>query len=162
DQARSFDTMPLVSALLSAAFQRRDEALTEMTDLQRQVLLRMVNTEELWSIGNLWGMFKAYGLPHDRGKGAQLAGVKVAGDEALKALRSGLAFADIGFLDKGREGILKALEMDPTVFERAPAPDECWLLCAKAFADSDPGRSIAAFQRATAINPAAAHRVNPT
>jgi tetratricopeptide (TPR) repeat protein len=161
DQARSFDTMPLVRALLSAAFQRRDEALTELTDLQRQVLVRMVNTEELWSIGNLWGTFKAYGLPHDREKCAQLAGVKVADDEALKALRSGLAFADIGFLDKGREGILQALEIDPAVFERAPAPDECWLLCAKAFAESDPERSIAAFRRATMINPRIAHRVDP-
>src|SRR5262245_15778969 len=39
-------------------------------------------------------------------------------DEALKLLRSGLAFADIGFFEKGREAILKALELDPAVFER--------------------------------------------
>jgi tetratricopeptide (TPR) repeat protein len=162
DQARSFHTMPLVSALLSAAFTRQDEPLTELTDLQRQVLARMVNTEELWSIGNLLWTFKAYGLPHDRGKCAQLAGVKVTDDEALKSLRSGLAFAEIGFLDKGREGILKALELDPAVFERAPAPEECWLLCAKAFAESDPERAIAAYRRATSINPGVAHRVNPT
>jgi hypothetical protein len=162
DQARSFDTMPLVSALLSAAFSTRDDALTELTALQRQVLARMVNTEELWSIGNLLWTFKAYGLPHDRDKCAQLVGVEVADDEALKALRSGLAFADIGFLEKGREGILKALELDPAVFERAPAPDECWLLCAKAFAESDPERAIAAYRRATSINSGVAHRVNPT
>ena len=162
DQARSFDTMPLVSALLSAAFPRSDEALTELTGLQRQVLARMVNTEELWSIGNLLWTFKAYGLPHDRKKCAQLVGVKVADDEALKALRSGLAFAHIGFLEKGREGILKALELDPAVFERAPAPDECWLLCAKAFAESDPERAMAAYRRATSLNSGVAHRVNPT
>jgi tetratricopeptide (TPR) repeat protein len=88
--------------------------------------------------------------------------VKVTDDEALKSLRSGLAFAEIGFLDKGREGILKALELDPAVFERAPAPEECWLLCAKAFAESDPERAIAAYRRATSINPGVAHRVNPT
>jgi hypothetical protein len=162
DQARSFDTMPLVSALLSAAFPRRDQALTELTDLQRQVLARLVNTEELWSIGNLMWTFKAYGLPHDREKCAKLAGVKVANDEALSELRSALAFADIGFLEKAREGILKALEADAAVFERAPAPEECWMLCAKAFAESDPERAIAAYQRATSINPGVTHRVNPT
>lgn len=122
----------------------------------------MVNTEELWSIGNLPWTFKACGLPHDREKCAQLVGVRVADDEALKSLRSGFAFADIGFLDKGREGILKALDLDPAVFERAPGPDECWLLSAKAFADSDPERAMAAYRRATAINPAMIHRVNPT
>jgi len=47
DQARSFDTMPLVQALFSAAFPRRNEPVSELTDLQRQVLTRMVNTEEL-------------------------------------------------------------------------------------------------------------------
>ncbi len=162
DHARSFDTMPLVSSLLAAAFPRGDQAVTELTALQRQVLARMVNTEELWSIGNLMWTFQAFGLPWHREKCAQLVGVKVADDEALKSLRSGLAFADIGFLDKGREGILEALKLDPVVFERAPAPDECWLLCAKAFAESDPDRAIAAYQHATAINPGAAHRVNRT
>jgi hypothetical protein len=162
DHARSFDTTPLASALLSAAFTRRDEPLTEPTDLQRQVLTRMVNTEELWSIGNLLWTFKAHGLPHDREKCAQLVGVRVADDEALKALRSGVAFADIGFLDKGREGILKALDLDPAVFERAPGPDENWLLCAKAFADTDPERAISAYRHAVAINPGVAHRVDPT
>jgi hypothetical protein len=162
DQARSFDTMPLVSALLAAAFPRQNEAVTELNALQRQVLARMVNTEELWSIGNLMWTFQAYGLPCDRDKCGRLVGVKVADNEALKSLRSGLAFADIGFLDKGREGILKALELDPAVLERAPGPDECWLLCAKAFAETDSERALAAYRRATSINPGMAHRVNPT
>ena len=162
DQARSFDTMPLVSSLLAAIFPRQNEAVAELNTLQRQVLARMVNTEELWSIGNLMWTFQAYGLPCDREKCAQLVGVRVADDEALKSLRSGLAFADIGFLDKGREGILKALDLDPAVFERAPGPDECWLLCAKAFAEADPERALAAFRRAISINPGMAHRVNPT
>jgi tetratricopeptide (TPR) repeat protein len=162
DNARSFDTMPLVHALLSAAFPERTDPITEPTILQRQVLARMVNTEELWSIGNLIWSFEARGLPQDRQKCAQLIGVKVADDEALEALRSGLAFADIGFLDKGREGIQKALELDPAVFERAPSPDECWLLCAKTFADTDPDRAMAAFRRATSINPRIVNRVDPT
>lgn len=162
DQTRFLDTVPLVRALLSAAFPKRDEALTELTDLQRQVLARLVNNEELWSMGPLMRTFQAYGLPLDREKCAKLIGVKVANDEALGELRSGLAFAEIGFLEKAREGILKALEADPTVFERAPASDECWLLCAKAFAESDPERAIAAYWRATSINWRVAHRVNPT
>jgi hypothetical protein len=162
DEARSFDTMPLVSALLAAAFPKREEPVTELTALQRQVLARMVNTEELWSIGNLLWTFQAHGLPDERADCATLVGVRVADDEALKSLRSGLAYADIGFLDKGREGILKALELDPAVFERAPGPDECWLLCAKAFAESDPERALAAYRRATSINPRISHRVAPT
>jgi hypothetical protein len=162
DQARCFDTMPLVGSLLSAAFTPQKEPLTELTAFQKQVLARMVNTEELWSIGNLMWTFKAYGLLHDREKCAQLVGVKVADDEALKELRSGLAFAHIGFLDKGREGILRALDIDPAVFERAPAPDESWLLCAKAFAESDPKRALQAYRNACSINPAVAGRVVPT
>jgi hypothetical protein len=162
DQARSFDTMPLVSAMLAAAFPRRKEEVTELNALQRQVLARTVNTEELWSIGNLMWTFQAYGLPCDREKCARLVGVKVADDEALKSLRWGLAFADIGFLDQGREGILKALELDPSVFERTPGPDESWLLCAKAFAETDAARALAAYRRATSLNPGMAHRVNPT
>ena len=66
-----------------------------------------------------------------------------------------------GFLEKAREGILKALEADAG-FERAPAPDESWLLCAKAFAESEPVRAMAAYRRATSINPGVAHRVKPT
>jgi hypothetical protein len=162
DRARSFDTMPLVEALLSAAFRRRDKPLTKLTALQKQVLSRMVKTEELWSIGNLSPTFAAYGLSRDRKACARLAGVKVADDKALAALRSALGFADMGFLEEAREGMLEALGLDPAVFERAPAPDECWLLCAKAFAQTDPERAVAAFRRATAINPAMAHRVNPT
>ena len=161
EQARSFDTMPLVSALLAAAFPKCSGAVGELNALQRQVLARMVNTEELWEIGNLMWTFQTYGLPWDRGKCADLVGVQVAHDEALKSLRSGLAFADVGFLKKGREGILKALELDPAVFERAPGPDECWLLCAKAFAESEPERAVGAFRRATSINPRMALRVNP-
>ncbi|HMF15660.1 MAG TPA: hypothetical protein VKE98_00565 [Gemmataceae bacterium] len=161
DQARSWDTVPLVQSLLSAAFPKQEEPLTNLNDLQRLVLSRMVNTDELWN-NALFGLFKAYGLTQDREKCAQLAGVRVAQDKALDELRLGLAFADIGFLEKGREGILKALEVDPFVFERATAPEECWLLCAKAFAETDPDRSIEAFRHATAINPAMAHRVHPS
>ena len=68
DQARSFDTMPLASALLSATFPERDEPLTELTELQKLVLSRMVNTEELWSIGNLGWVFRSHGLSQDREK----------------------------------------------------------------------------------------------
>jgi hypothetical protein len=162
DQARSFDTMPFVIALLSAAFQPRQEPLTELSPLQQLVLRRMVNSEELWSIGNLYSTFRAYGLPRDREKCAALIGVKVAKDEALENLRSGLAFAQIGFLEKAREGILAALEIDPMVFDRSPSPDECWLLYAKAFAETEPERALEAYRTACSINTAVANRVNPT
>jgi hypothetical protein len=162
DLARAFDTMPLVQALLGAAFKRSTKRLTKLTGLQRRVLTRMVNTEELWSIGNLMWTFEAYGLPHERAKCAKLAGVKVAEDKALAELRSALGMAEIGFLQEARAGIRRALKRDPAVFERAPAPEECWLLCAKAFAETDAGRALKAFQHATSINPGMAHRVDPT
>jgi hypothetical protein len=52
--------------------------------------------------------------------------------------------------------------LDPAVFEFAPGPDESWLLCAKAFAETDPERALAAYRNALSINPGIAHRVNPT
>jgi hypothetical protein len=122
----------------------------------------MLNTQELWSVGNLYKTFKAYGLSRDREKCAALAGVKVATDEALRELSTGIVFAEIGSLEKAREWISRAVANDPTVFEHAPGPEECWLFCARAFAETDPERAIAAFGRATSINPGIARRVDPT
>jgi hypothetical protein len=48
------------------------------------------------------------------------------------------------------------------VFERATAPDECWLLCAKAFAETDPERALAAYKHAISFNPASAAKVQVT
>jgi len=72
DQAFSFDTMPLVTALLSITFARREEPLTELTPLQKQVVTRMVRSEELWSIGNLYWTLKAHGLSSKREECAKL------------------------------------------------------------------------------------------
>jgi hypothetical protein len=162
DQARLFDTMPMVRTLIAAAFPAREEPVTELTDLQRYVLGRLVNAEELWNIGNLSWAFRAHGLPQDRKKCAELVGVRVADDKALAELRSGLMSSSMGFLEKGRHGIDQALSLDPAVFERATAPDECWLLCAKAFAETDPERALAAYRHAIAINPASAAKVQVT
>jgi tetratricopeptide (TPR) repeat protein len=165
DQARSFDTMPLVEALMSAAFPERDQLYSdpaELSDLQREVLGRMVKTEELWSIGNLSWRMRARGVPQDRARCAALVGATVTDDPAQRSLRAGLAFSRIGFLDKAREHILEALARDPDVVERAPSPHECWLLCAKAFAEADPERAMAAYLRAVALDPGAARRVQPT
>jgi len=75
DQARSFDTMPLVMALLAIAFTRREEPLTELTPLQKQVVTRMVRSDELWSIGNLYWTLKAHGLSSKREECARLIGL---------------------------------------------------------------------------------------
>jgi tetratricopeptide (TPR) repeat protein len=162
DQVRLFDTMPLVRTLISAAFPEREHPVEELTDSQRYVLSRMVDNSELWNIGNLHWAFKAHGLPSDRKECARLLGVRVADDEALAELRSALMFSRMGFLEKGRAGIEKALALDPAVFERVAAPDECWLLCGKAFAETDPDRALAAYRHAITINPAIARQVEIT
>jgi hypothetical protein len=46
--------------------------------------------------------------------------------------------------------------------ERAPTPEECWLLYAKAFAETDADRAVAAYRRATSINRSIGRRVDPT
>jgi tetratricopeptide (TPR) repeat protein len=161
-QARSFDTMPLVSALLSMAFEPRDEPLTEVNDAQRQVLICLVACQELWSIGNLHQDFRSRGLSQDRQKCAELAGVKFVDDKAQAALSIGALYSKMGFHDKARANIEEALRYDASIFERAPSADECWLYCAKAYAETDPERAMAAFQRAVSINPAATHRVDPS
>lgn len=162
DQTRLFDTMPLVRTLIAAAFPQREEPVSKLTDLQRYVLSRMVDADEFWNIGNLSWAFRAHGLPQDRQKCAELLGVRVAEDKALAELRSGLMFAGMGFLEKGRDEIDKALALDPAVFERAAAPDECWLLCAKAFAETDQDRAMAAYRHAISINPNIADKVQVT
>jgi hypothetical protein len=121
-----------------------------------------VKNHELWSIGNLMGTPESYGLFFDRDKCARLLGTEVVDDQALKALRRGVAFANIDFLEKARGLILKALEMDADVLERVPEPDEYLLLCAKAFAESDPETAIEAYRAACAANPGVAARVDPS
>ena len=163
-QARSFETIPLVETLLSAVFEQRDEPLTKLTDLQNLVLSQMLMTDELWSIGNLIGVFSYYGLPDGlspdkKEKCAQLVGIKLTQDNALTELRSGLSFAEMNFLPQARESILKALAMDSTVFDRVVTPELAWLLYAKAFAPSDSKRALAAYRRAYLINRAIADRV---
>lgn len=89
-------------------------------------------------------------------------GIEVTKDTALAELCFALTLSEMGFFEKAREGILKALDMDSTVFERVPTPEECWLLYAKAFAESDSQKAIAAFRRAISINPEVVNRVSPS
>ena len=162
-QARGFKTVPLVRTLLSAAFERRKTLLTELTDIQKLVLSQMVMTDELWSIGNLIGVFSTYGLPDGlpdkREKCAKLLGIKLTPDNALTELRSGLMFAKMNFLPQARASIFKAIEIDSKVFVRSPTPEVAWLLCAKAFAEIDPKRALTAYRNAYLINPAIASKI---
>jgi hypothetical protein len=161
-RTRSFDTIPLVMTLLSAAFSPTDRPVMKLDSLQRIVLTALVQNEELWSIGNLYETFQSYGLTNDRNKMATLLGVKVVEDPALAALRSGLSFAEINFLAKARERIEQALAIDSMVLERASASDECWFLVAKSFAETDAARAIAAYKRAIAKNSTLRDRIDPT
>ena len=162
-QARDFETVPLVRTLLSATFEPRETPLTKLTDIQNLVLSQMVMTDELWSIGSLIGVFNAYGLPDGlsdkKEKCAKLLGIKLVPDDALAELQSGLTFAEMNFLPQARASILKAIEMDSTVFERSPTPEVAWLLYAKAFAQIDPKRALTAYRNAYLINRAIANRI---
>lgn len=161
-KTRSFDTMPLVRSLLSTAFEPSDEPVKEVNDAQKRILVCLVNCQELWSIGNLSDDFRSRGLPHNRQKCADLVGVKFVEDKALASLSIGALFSKMGFHEKAREHIEEALKYDPLIFERTPSPDECWLFCAKAYAETDAQRAIDAFRRSKAINPLITHRVDPT
>jgi len=161
-KSRSFETMPLVRTLLSIAFDPRNEPVSEVNGAQRNVLVCLVDCQEHWPIVNLSSDFECRGLPHDRQKCADLAGVKVIHNTALAALSTGALFSKIGFHEKAREHFEEALKLDPTIFELSPAPEECWLYCAKAYAESDVKLALEAFRRATTINPTMFHRVDPT
>ena len=165
-KSRSFATILLVKTLLSAAFEKCKEPLIELTDIQKLVLTQMLLTDELWSIGNIMGTFEAYGLPYGMGnrkeKIANFVSIELTPDEALKELCEGLSWAEMGcFLENDRNGIDRALQIDSTVFERSPSPSEAWLLCAKAFAEKDQNRALAAFRNAYLINPAIVGKVTP-
>lgn len=161
-QTRSFDTMPLVRALLSTAFEPSDVPVTKVNESQRRILVCLVNCQEAWSIANLNSAFRSRGLPGDRRKCAEIAGVKVIEDKALAALSTGTHFSKIGFHQKAREHIEEALKHDPMIFERTPSPEECWLFCAKAYAETNVQRAIEAYGRSIALNPAMADHVDPT
>jgi len=161
-QSRSFDTMPLVRTLLAIGFEPAAVPVTDVNATQRQILRCLVDCQELWTIGNLISDFQACGLPPDRQKCAELAGVRFAHDQALEALSTGALFSKMGFLDQAREHFERALDQDALVFERTPEPDECWLFYAKAYAETDPDRAKDAFWRAVAIQPQSAFRVDPT
>lgn len=115
DLAGSFDTMPFVLMLLRLAFETSNEPVVTLSDLQRTVLLRLVNQQELWKIGNLHSAFRHYGLPFNRGECAKLLGVNVVEDKPLAKLSTALLYAKMNFLEEARAGILEALKLDPSV-----------------------------------------------
>ena len=87
-------------------------------------------------------------------------GIELTPDNALTELRSGLRYAEMDFLPQARASILKAIEIDSTVFTRSPTPEVAWLLYAKAFAEVDCQRSLYAYRQAYLINSAIANRIN--
>ena len=155
-----------VETLLSTAFEKRERSLTKLTDIQKLVLSRILTIDELWSMENLKEIFFTYGLfdvLSNRKRQefcAELAGIELTADNALRELRHGLALAEMNFLPQARESILKAFEMDSRVFERVPTPEEAWLLYAKAFAASDSQRSLAAYRNAYLIDWAIANQID--
>ncbi|MEZ6041851.1 MAG: HEAT repeat domain-containing protein [Planctomycetaceae bacterium] len=83
ENASRFALLPLTNALLSAAFEPQFEPQTTLDEAQKRVLSSMVNTDDLWGIGNLYFTLDQYGLPHDRYSCAALLGMKLANCEEL-------------------------------------------------------------------------------
>lgn len=72
-QARSFDTVSIVRAILHGTFpaptgERHRVTSADLDEEQRRALRIMVETDDLWSVGNLYSTFQAYGLPWDRAR----------------------------------------------------------------------------------------------
>ena len=124
--------------------------------------------DEIWSMPDSIKIFFTYGLLdglsnlNKKEFCAKLVGIKLTHDDALREVRRGIALAKMNFLTQARESILRALEIDATVFERVPTPEEAWLLYAKAFAECDPQQAVAAFRHAYLINSAIERQVAST
>jgi hypothetical protein len=72
-EARLFDTIAIVRAILHGTFpsptgERRRVETSDLGEEQRRALRAMVETDDLWTVGNLASTFHAYGLPWDRAK----------------------------------------------------------------------------------------------
>jgi hypothetical protein len=71
--AKMFDTISIVRAIFHGTFpkptgERRRVESRDLDAEQRRALQVMVDTDDLWSVGNLYATFTAYGLPWDRAK----------------------------------------------------------------------------------------------
>lgn len=157
--ARAIAAIPLVTSLLSAAFEIREDPLDTPDTLQQKALISMAQAQEIWSLRGISSVLAAYGLPSNRDQCAKLAGVTVTRDEALAQLSTAILFAEMNFLERAREGIEMALTLDPTVFARLPSPAEYWLFYAKAFAETDQDRALQAFDHARSIQASMEHKV---
>ena len=119
-QTSGFTLVPIVTALLSAAFPAPRGAT--LTEVQHAVLAAMVSNPHLWKIGNLWESFQALNIPHQRSRVANLLEVDVPQDLDLQAIDSGLTYLRMGFTDKAIEHldtveVLGAFDQHPDGFE---------------------------------------------
>lgn len=160
-QARSFDVVPVVEALLVAVFEKQREKRNVLNEKQKQVLRYLVLTPEVWPIGDVQWLLEAHGLPRQREACAALAETTVPDDEAHVTLSRALAFAQMGFFEQARAGIDEALAIDPDVLDAHSTPEDGWFLCAQVFAYTDPERARHAFTKATALSPSIAEKLHP-
>ncbi len=130
-RAASFGTMPLVSTLVGAVFEPREEAVETLNDIQREVLAGMVATEDMWVIGNLSSLMRSYGLRLDRAAMAELANATYREDKALQALSTAITFGRMRFWDKAGERLDEALDLDASVMDRSLEPAVAWLIRAQ-------------------------------
>lgn len=90
-RAEDFGTMGLVEAMLAFTFGEADDDAratlldpAALDDDQRLVLTTMAGTHALWTIGNLFFVLRAHGIPTRREQLAELLGLSLVRDEAAE------------------------------------------------------------------------------
>jgi tetratricopeptide (TPR) repeat protein len=119
-----------------------------LTPDQRRALVALAETHEPWTIGNLFFVLRAYGVPTRREELAALLGLPLARDEAAELLGQA-RFQRLHMHDPGEAVLLlrRAAEL-------APTDPRVWHQLAQALRDAgDPADALAAADRAVALDP---------
>ncbi len=131
-EARGFGTLPIVRAILRAAFPEPADdqpplSPDTVTPGQREVLTAMVRTQDMWSIGNVTALLSQHGLPCDRKQAAELAGAHFTHDDSRDQVSNACLLAQMGFAADALERFDAARAARPDALDAAPEPDRAWM-----------------------------------
>jgi hypothetical protein len=161
-EARSFGTIPIVRAILRAAFPEPADdqpPLTEatLTQGQREVLTALVSTSDMWSIANVTSLLSQHGLPWDRRQAAELAGADFRRGDLADQVGNACILSEMGFACDALERFEAALAQSGGALDAASDPARAWMRYASTLART-PGRDADA---ASAFGVAAARSTAP-